>query len=92
MIQGIREPRFDCIQNYNSKTNSKFHEKLPEDDPAGSIQVANVQNITNDNTVTLVTYYDIYYVDGCIIIFYIIHNKKQTINKTTRTSVGMHEI
>jgi hypothetical protein len=80
------------IQNYNSITNSIFHEKLPEDDPAGSKHVANVHNITNDNIVTMIIYYEIYYVDGCIIILYNIHSRMQTINKTTRTLLGMHGI
>lgn len=46
--------------------NGTFHEKLP-DDPAGSKHVANVHN-TNDNTITLVIYYE--FVDSCIIILY----------------------
>jgi hypothetical protein len=29
---------------YNSITNSTFHEKLPDDDPAGLKHVANVYN------------------------------------------------
>jgi hypothetical protein len=38
--------------------NSIFHEKLHHDDPAGSKHVPNVHNKTNDNTVTLVIYYE----------------------------------
>jgi hypothetical protein len=41
-------------QKYNSIVNSIFHEKLPDDDPAGSKHVANVHNKTNINTVILV--------------------------------------
>jgi hypothetical protein len=37
--------------------NSIFHEKLPDDDPAGSKQVSNVPNKTNDNKITVVIYY-----------------------------------
>jgi hypothetical protein len=54
--------------------------------------VANVHNIANYNTVTPVIYYEIYYVDGCIIILHVIHNRMQTIKKIARTSVGMHKI
>jgi hypothetical protein len=39
-------------------TNSTFHEKPFDDNPAGSKQVANVCNKTNDNTITLVIYYE----------------------------------
>jgi hypothetical protein len=35
--------------------NSAFHEKFPDDDPAGS---KHVRNKTNDNTITLVIYYE----------------------------------
>jgi hypothetical protein len=38
--------------------NSTFHEKLPDHDQAGSKHVANVHNKTNDNTTTLVIYYE----------------------------------
>jgi hypothetical protein len=31
-------------QKYNPITNSAFHEKFPDDDPAGSKRVANVRN------------------------------------------------
>jgi hypothetical protein len=60
--------------------NSTFHEKFPDDDdPAGLKHVANVHNKTNDNTITLLIYFKICCVDGCITILYIIHNRMQTI-------------
>jgi predicted ATP-grasp superfamily ATP-dependent carboligase len=37
---------------YSSITNSKFHEKLPDDDPAGSKHVATVHNEKNINAIT----------------------------------------
>jgi hypothetical protein len=48
----------DPHSKYIERTSSKFHEKLPDDDPAESKHEANVQNKTNDNTITLVTYYE----------------------------------
>jgi hypothetical protein len=48
----------DPHYKYNSISNSLFHEKLPDDDPAGSKHVANVYNKKNDNTKTLVIYYE----------------------------------
>jgi hypothetical protein len=43
---------------YNPITSSIFHEKLSDDDPVGLKYVANVRNKTNENTVTLVVYYE----------------------------------
>jgi hypothetical protein len=40
-------------------TNNKFHEKLPDGDPAESKHVANVHNRKNDNKITLAIYYEI---------------------------------
>jgi hypothetical protein len=71
--------------------NSKFHEKLLDDDPAGSKYAANVHNRTNDNTVTLVIYYES---DSCIIILYIIHNRIHTIkiNVLAFIIIGTYEL
>lgn len=45
---------------YNSTTNSSiFHEKLPNDDPAGLKHVENVYSKTIHNTVTWVIYYEL---------------------------------
>jgi hypothetical protein len=49
--------RIRNAQKYNSIKNNKFHEKLPDDDPARSKHVGNIHNKTNDNSVTLVIYY-----------------------------------
>jgi hypothetical protein len=51
-------PHYKYIHKYNPITSSIFHEKLPDDDPAWSKHVVNVQNKTNDNTVTLIVYYE----------------------------------
>jgi hypothetical protein len=44
---------------YNSITGGRgrFHDNLPDDDPAGSKYVAQVHNETHDNTITMVIYY-----------------------------------
>jgi hypothetical protein len=49
-----------CALNtrYYSITNCTFHEKLPDDNPAGSKHVANVHNEMNGNTKKLVIYYE----------------------------------
>jgi hypothetical protein len=56
----------------NTITNSTFHEKLPDDEQAGSKHVTNVHN----NAILLVIYYES--VDGCTIILYMINNRMQT--------------
>jgi hypothetical protein len=51
-------------------TSSTFHECLPDDDPAGSKHLANVQNKQNINTLILVYLLQICCVDGCRITLY----------------------
>jgi hypothetical protein len=48
----------DSHSKYNLITSSTFHEKLPDDDTAGSKHVANVHNKTNENTITTLVYYE----------------------------------
>lgn len=60
--------------------NNKFHEKLCEDDPVRLKHVANVQNKTNSNTVTVVIYYKFVVVKTELAINYSLKQFLQTSN------------